>query len=127
MQEQIQLEDSGTGMDAQYGDERGRRKTRKGDIFTSIRRRFSKGRSQSAVSGGGATETVEIVNGEKTDSLPRSVSADRQSMSSARLGLGGSARSSTSELSGISGFSTSTFVHENSTLVIECVENRIQK
>ncbi|OXA42605.1 uncharacterized protein LOC110859330 isoform X3 [Folsomia candida] len=114
----------------QYGDERGRRKTRKGDIFTSIRRRFSKGRSHS-VMGEGGTKDASMADKDADDvTLQRSISADRHSMASTsnnlRLGLG-SARSSTSELSGISGFSTTTFVHENSTLVIECVENRVKK
>ena len=67
---------------------------------------------------------------EKEDTFKRSVSADRQSLlSHGRLTVGGlgSARSSVSELSAISGHSTTTYVHENSTLVIECVENRIRK
>lgn len=112
--------------------ERGRRRTRKGDIFTSIRRRFSKGRSHSVMGGdkspvnGGSSPTP---GAEGSDTfLQRSISADRSSMASAGMKMGlGSARSSTSELSGISGFSTTTFVHENSTLVIECVENRVKK
>ncbi|ODN05373.1 Protein kinase C zeta type, partial [Orchesella cincta] len=69
---------------------------------------------------------------DKDDIFKRSVSADRHSLLSqqGRLNIGGglgSARSSVSELSAISGHSTTTYVHENSTLVIECMENRIRK
>lgn len=72
--------------------ERGRRKTRKGDIFTSIRRRFSKGRSHS-VMGEGGTKDASMADKDADDvTLQRSISADRHSMASTsnnlRLGLG---------------------------------------
>jgi len=66
----------------------------------------------------------------KDDLFSRSVSVDRKSLNSANqlsaLGMS-SARSSASELSGLSSYSTTTFIHENSTLVIECSENRVKK
>lgn len=113
--------------------DRGRRKTRKGDIFTSLRRRLSKTRSHSVVTGEPRAEETEEKQStsDKEDPFKRSVSADRQSLlGPGRLTVGsglGSARSSVSELSAISGHSTTTYVHENSTLVIECMENRIRK
>jgi len=64
------------------------------------------------------------------DLFNRSVSVDRKSLNSTnQLSTHGlsSARSSASELSGLSSYSTTTFIHENSTLVIECVENRVRK
>jgi len=115
--------------------DRGRRKTRRGDIFTSLRRRLSKNRSHSVVTAearnADADEEKDNAS-DKDDIFKRSVSADRHSLlSHGRLGIGsgglGSARSSVSELSAISGHSTTTYVHENSTLVIECMENRIRK
>lgn len=107
--------------------ERGRRKTRKGDIFTSIRRRFSKGRSISMLPPSSGPAAANDTN--NSDPYGRSVSADRQSLgSTANNTLGvNSTRSSASELSGLSGQSTTTFIHENSTLVVECNENRVKK
>lgn len=112
--------------------ERGRRKTRRGDIFTSIRRRLSKTRSHSVVTGEprGDADAEKSSTQEEEHMYKRSVSADRQSLLSQGRFLGsglGSARSSVSELSAVSGHSTTTYVHENSTLVIECMENRIRK
>lgn len=99
----------------------------------SLRRRLSKTRSHSVVTGDGrgdGEEEKESVS-DKDDMFKRSVSADRQSLlSQGRLTVGsglGSARSSVSELSAVSGHSTTTYVHENSTLVIECMENRVRK
>ncbi|CAL8100389.1 unnamed protein product [Orchesella dallaii] len=128
-------ESGGAGLPGQYGDDRGRRKTRRGDIFTSLRRRLSKTRSHSVVTTEARSEDGEEGKdtvSDKDDIFKRSVSADRHSLLSqqGRLMLGsglGSARSSVSELSAISGHSTTTYVHENSTLVIECMENRIRK
>jgi len=100
--------------------DRGRTRMRKGDIFTSIRKRFTK-RSKSAVPG------EETEDPDKEDN--RSASADRGTVPFGRhLGFGGgSTRSSASELSAISGQSTATYYHENSTLVVECMENKIQR
>jgi hypothetical protein len=62
---------------------------------------------------------------------PRSISADRHNIFVKEVGLGPglglSSRSSASSLSGFSGLSTSTYFHENSTLVIESVENHVKK
>ena len=110
--------------------ERGRRRTRRGDIFTSIRRRFSKTRSRSANQDGVEDTSLNREQGASRDRDFRAVSVDRESLASRHFaGILGhnSARSSASELSALSGHSTSTFIHENSTLVIECIENRIRK
>jgi hypothetical protein len=117
------IEIAETGLEGQYGEERGRRRTRRGDIFTSIRRRFSKGRSRSMAN------PEEDMDSGKDDLFNRSVSVDRKSLNSNQLTALGysSTRSSASELSGLSSYSTTTFIHENSTLVIECSENRVKK
>ncbi|CAH1389002.1 unnamed protein product [Nezara viridula] len=105
--------------------ERGRSRKKKRDFFGTLRRRLNRSKTRSRSVGPG-TEGNELV-----DPLARSVSADRArdpSLLSTVPGLReGSARSSLSEASGISGASSRTYVNEASTLVLETVENGIKK
>ncbi|CAH1389003.1 unnamed protein product [Nezara viridula] len=110
--------------------ERGRSRKKKRDFFGTLRRRLNRSKTRSRSVGPG-TEGNELV-----DPLARSVSADR-ARDPSLLSTGsylsvpglreGSARSSLSEASGISGASSRTYVNEASTLVLETVENGIKK
>ncbi|XP_065202637.1 uncharacterized protein LOC135832992 isoform X2 [Planococcus citri] len=123
----------------QNGDDQGRGRRRKRDFFGTIRRRLNKSRGRAksidrnALSNGEATAD-EATTGCHSPST-RSVSADRardHSAHSAHSTVGplpreGSARSSLSEMSGVSGASSRTYLNEASTLILETVENGIKK
>lgn len=120
--------------------ERGRSRKKKRDFFGTLRRRLNRSKTRSRSVGPGS-EGSELV-----DPLARSVSADR-ARDPSLLSTGspqnntvenstnqhvpglreGSARSSLSEASGISGASSRTYVNEASTLVLETIENGIKK
>ncbi|XP_073988396.1 uncharacterized protein isoform X3 [Rhodnius prolixus] len=120
-------------------DERGRSRRKKRDFFGTLRRRLNRSKTRSRSVGPGGELEGEY------DPLARSISADRARDPSAHStdmfyrqfflkdtalvpGLReGSARSSLSEASGISGASSRTYVNEASTLVLETVENSIKK
>ncbi|CAB0005352.1 unnamed protein product [Nesidiocoris tenuis] len=105
--------------------ERGRSRRKKRDFFGTLRR-FGRSKTRSRSVGPGTEEDAEY-----NAAVARSISADRARDPSAHSAVPGmregSARSSLSEASGISGASSRTYVNEASTLVLETVENCIKK
>lgn len=122
----------------QNGDDQGRGRRRKRDFFGTIRRRLNRSRGRAK-----SIERNALSNGEATadeatachSPSTRSISADRARDTSAHsahstvgpLPREGSARSSLSEMSGVSGASSRTYLNEASTLILESVENGIKK
>ncbi|XP_039278859.1 uncharacterized protein LOC111044175 [Nilaparvata lugens] len=114
-------------------DERGRSRKKKRDFFGTIKRRLNRSKVRSKSMDPGESDESGL------DPLNRSISADRARDPSAHSAHStgsylsvpslreGSARSSLSEASGISGASTRTYVNEASTLVLESVENGVLK
>nr|XP_018900923.1 PREDICTED: uncharacterized protein LOC109032994 isoform X3 [Bemisia tabaci] len=109
--------------------ERGRTRRRR-DFFGTIRRRLNRSKGRSKSVDPGAEQTEE--SGLSDTGFSRSASADRSRDPSVHslvppLQRDGSARSSFSEASGISGASQRTYVNEASTLVLETLENGEKK
>ncbi|XP_075213106.1 uncharacterized protein LOC142319565 isoform X4 [Lycorma delicatula] len=115
-------------------DDRGRSRRKKRDFFGTIKRRLNRSKTRSK-----SVDPGEYEDSLSAESLSRSISADRARDPSAHStgshlsvpGLReGSARSSLSEASGVSGMSsasTRTYVNEASTLILEAIENGIKK
>ncbi|XP_054285148.1 uncharacterized protein LOC129001748 isoform X3 [Macrosteles quadrilineatus] len=110
--------------EAQAEVERGRSR-KKRDFFGTIRKRLSRSKMRSK-----SMEQGEYDESLESNPLNRSISADRARDPSAHSTVPpreGSARSSLSEASGISGASNRTYINEASTLVLETIENGVKK
>ncbi|KAI5705432.1 hypothetical protein M8J75_014982 [Diaphorina citri] len=123
---------SGTETDGTYNsqDERGRSRGRRRDFFRTIKNRLNRSRTRSK-SMDEPNQSDSAANNSDLDPYRRSASADRTRDPSAHSTVGplreGSARSSLSEASGVSGASTRTYFNEASTLVLETLENGVKK
>uniref|UniRef100_A0A0K8SUS5 C2 domain-containing protein 2 n=2 Tax=Lygus hesperus TaxID=30085 RepID=A0A0K8SUS5_LYGHE len=120
-----QADQSPSSPEASEG-ERGRSRRKKRDFFGTLRR-FGRSKTRSRSVGPGTEDDAEA-----QAAMARSISADRARDPSAHSTVPGvlregSARSSLSEASGISGASSRTYVNEASTLVLETFENSIKK
>uniref|UniRef100_A0A8D9EYW3 C2 domain-containing protein 2 n=2 Tax=Cacopsylla melanoneura TaxID=428564 RepID=A0A8D9EYW3_9HEMI len=122
---------SGTETDGAYSqEERGRSRGRRRDFFRTIKNRLARSRTRSK-SMDDPNQSDSTANQSDLDPYRRSASADRTRDPSAHSTVGplreGSARSSLSEASGVSGASTRTYYNEASTLVLETLENGVKK
>lgn len=125
---------SGTETDGAFSqEERGRARTggRRRDFFRTIKNRLNRSRTRSKSFDDPQQSQQSDPNNSDYDPYRRSASADRSRDPSAHSTVGplreGSARSSLSEASGVSGASTRTYFNEASTLVLETLENGVKK